>query len=166
MAAQVKSYILAPDWKIPPDGPLFLGSILAKPLDPRGCLNLQNSILVPQVDTYCVHNFGYKASEDLQRNHSIGIFAKFLLFLGVGVDMSTSGGKGTIGKGTIKHLQTQWFIPSRTYTSSSLISDAIWPEISEGGLRNLYMVVGIQTAFDASLSTSTTKNPGLTHLYA
>ncbi|KAH7317056.1 hypothetical protein B0I35DRAFT_434472 [Stachybotrys elegans] len=160
----VRTYFLAPNWTTapPPDGPIKLGHILDNltefvPLNRRGVLE------VPQDDQNLVDTkSGFTASRSQLISGELGLVARVLGLVGVGVGAGAYSRKDKSDVLSCKNLDTLTFDPTTEYIAKSVKLPEVNQFLEYGGFkRPVYMVTGLKIARESSLQSSRSKEKGL-----
>lgn len=156
MAAVRPTYMLAPNWDIPPDGALPLGIIIADPRDPLLALNRPTRIPVPQVEVTSMKHPGWKRTYSELLSGRIGIWSNFLAsVLGIGADVAWKGHRDTDKVYKCDELETIYWQPSNEYITQSLQIPAVEEYLADSWLNSIYIVTGLKIAWGGSIETST-----------
>lgn len=91
MANRVPCFFYAPTWDFPPGGPIKLGNVLASVKTPE--LPLYTARLPAEDEVFSTEKRQVEFSLEKQREGKFSIVTRFLSFLGVGVDVGTSGSR-------------------------------------------------------------------------
>jgi len=152
-----KSYFLATDLSLPPDGPLRLGSILSRPSDGLSILNRDNYIPVPDQDVSPpVIQTNFRSISRSTDSSGMSLWAKFLQVQGLaGVDNSTIVKTGF----SCKELATLSFFPKDDYVKEAVDSAPVQKYLSGGLLsRPVYLVTGLKIARGVQQEVSRSKH--------
>lgn len=148
--AQIKTYLLAPNFTYKPSGPIQLGSIIADPLRPTKTLSskLADST-APAVET--VIEYDHVLSQGRERSVRTGLWAHFLQsVVGGGVNASRDAEASTTYQ--IDRLETKYLrdLPSETELRTRLDEPRVRAVISAsrvfGRHAPVYMVSGLKIA--------------------
>lgn len=160
----VKTYILAPNWTTapPPDGPIKLGHLLDD-LTEFVPLNRDSIVTIPpghlnKVDT----KDGFKTSRTKLVSGELGIFAKVvgLVGIGVGADMYYHKDKNDVL--SCKTLDTMTFDPTADYIVGAMDLPEAKKYMQGSKFKApLYMVTGLKIARGGSLDSNSSQGKGI-----
>jgi len=156
------TYIVCPNLCIPPSGPLQLGHILKCPFDTEvSPLNLRCLVPIPPTDLFTPDvKTGFCAGRSELKSSSLGIWARFLSVLRVGLHASKQAQSDDILR--ISTLETHTFDPSDEYVKQSMQMPHIQAYLAERRDRvTLYMVTGVKIARGVAMALSDSKATGI-----
>jgi len=153
MASAIKTYFLVSGWDFPV-GSITLGSIIDSPSIPQPTLfSCEPSIIDTPIFPTSKSNFSTTIRTS-RRGH-FGLFAKFLQIFGVGGEASVKFHHSRIEKYSFKHMETNWFIPSRAFIKKAAESADVVNFLKQTDYADpVYMITGIKTVEGASITTS------------
>ncbi|GAB7353913.1 hypothetical protein MBLNU459_g4259t1 [Dothideomycetes sp. NU459] len=159
MASRIPTYILAPNWDIPVDGPVALGSIVADPRNPTASLNKATRVPIPAGEVVRMNKQRWsRTSRDLLEGR-VGIFATFLApLLGVGADVAASAHRHGDDVYSCDVLETAYFDPDDRYIADSLALPMVKRYMSQR--RSVYMVTGCKIARGGAIETTAGRGHG------
>ncbi|KAK5633835.1 hypothetical protein RRF57_009549 [Xylaria bambusicola] len=155
MTTPAKTYFLAADLSLPPDGPLRLGSILSRPSDSLSILNRDDYVPVPDQDVSSVINTDFRIISR-STDSGMGLWTKFLQVHGLArVDNSTIVKTDF----SCKELETLSFLPKDNYIRKAVDSEPVQKYL-RGGLfrRPVYLVTGLKIARGVRQEVSRSKH--------
>jgi hypothetical protein len=147
MTSKTKTYILAPNFALPPDI-IPLGSVIANPLKPERALNKGALAPIPPSEICTRKIASFFVSTARLREKKLGIFASFLAgVLGIGAEVGVSTDANADSVYKIESLETRYFQPGRVFIYEALQSQgvknfgkmAFWE-------KPVYMVTGVKVA--------------------
>ncbi|KAJ1327388.1 hypothetical protein MN608_06715 [Microdochium nivale] len=165
MSSQVKSYILAPTWDYPPNGPLKLGSIIVSPSQPVPAL-----LSLPQPPTAATTSNSFSTtkhdvswSHEKQLSGHFGIWTSFLQFMGVDVGLEMSRGRSDV-------FEFDTMVTEERYPDDEAVAAAVTSSpramqfLARHGLRpqkGLFVIVGVKTVSGARVRRKTLSETGV-----
>lgn len=158
MANQVKNYFLAPSTDYPPNTVLSLGNVVISPKRAVPAL-----ALAPKSSPHPSQISSSKSDFQWTRNHTssvkLGVWAKFLEFLDLGVSTDTSNTRQEVY--SFAQMDTTEFFPDDEYVRDALNAPAV-KQYSERQRfsKSVYMVVGIKSVQGATVKTIRSSDRG------
>jgi hypothetical protein len=154
----MKTYLQAPDFDTPPDGPIVLGHILTNPSKPYESINADDRLEVPKGILYQSTKTGLTASAKWDRELKVGIWAQ-ILEGAYGGGIGTKNSKGTDDSLAVNALETSFIWPALAATKQYFKDSLNLPGVREflQGSRYkkpVYMVVGLKIARKGASMTS------------
>ncbi|KAI1459018.1 hypothetical protein F4805DRAFT_422343 [Annulohypoxylon moriforme] len=150
---EVPTYRRAPNFSIPSNGPLRLGTVVEdlKELQP---LNESDRVEVPTENTYRTRDKGFSTTLEKVREHDLGVVARIFGIEGLGGEVGTSFQKNRETAIYVRELETEFFYPSTKYIAETLASEGIktYMEITRKKFP-VYMITGLKIAHGASWSS-------------
>ncbi|KAK5003850.1 hypothetical protein LTR28_009669, partial [Elasticomyces elasticus] len=150
--AQVKTYLLAPNFTFQPGGPIALGNIIADPSDPTYVLSyLDTAVSNPEIvsTTELEHNI----SRSRGGSAHASVWAQFLQT--ASANISSQGSKDVITRYTTSALETRYFkvYPTDEDVKERIKAEKVQAAIKAGlfGDQPVYMVTGVKIARDFAL---------------
>ncbi|KAK2011877.1 hypothetical protein LZ32DRAFT_648275 [Colletotrichum eremochloae] len=140
----IKTYILAPNYKHGPDGPIQIGSIIADPFQPAKPLS--KLAVTPAIKTTFHH--GLEATYTTGRNLSLSLWAHILDAAGVGVGASRS--RDAVESLTVERLETRYLAEEPVDDDPELIRRLEEPRVQaaiKGGIFGrapVYLISGVK----------------------
>jgi len=149
-----RTYIPAPNCDYPPGGSIALGRILTDPFDPGTCLNPDGPLPFPQNMPKQLHT-KEDWKHEKQRSHGglIGLWAKFLQFIGVTVEANVgwSSSKGDVYE--FDELFTEFIDPTPEYIENSVLDLPVAKHIIDSAFKDpVYMITGVKIAKGAAVA--------------
>lgn len=155
MAAERPSYMLAPNWDFPPDGPIALGSLIKNPKRPDRALNSSTRVEIDKSRIITTKRTGWSLARGDLRLGRVGLWASFLApILGVGADIATSASRDSNDVYKCDELETRYFAPEDTYIGSCLCSPATKAYTDSHWWKSIYMITGLKIAYGATMETT------------
>lgn len=161
MSNAVKTYFLAPNWDLPPGGPVVLGSIIANPRKPERSLNKSKQVTIPSNNILTSYKSNWQATRVELRASRVGIWASFLQLVGIGGDIDFNHKHDTNEVYKCERLETESFQPDDAYIHDSLQNpmvksyiEASWP------VAPVYMIIGIKIAQGFNVTSGDVKGHG------
>ena len=152
-----KSYFFPPQWNYQVRGTIALGSIIANPKHPQSSLNDEEmpGYVMPKLPRLVVDHpkpdFKVKLTDNTEVSASIG--TSLLQLFGFGVDLKAALGKTLVYQIEAKNLLTQEIDPKPTYVEACFKHPEVERVLRESKFRReLYMIVGIMSVTDATVS--------------
>lgn len=160
----IKTYILAPNWTTapPPDGPIKLGHILDNltefvPVNRNEVVEIPTNYL-NKVDV----KDGFRTSRSTLVSGELGVFAKVLGLLGVGVGTDIYYQKDKNDVLSCKTLETMTFDPSASYIADTMALPEVKKFIQGSRFKApVYMVTGLKIGRGGSLQSSSSTDRGM-----
>lgn len=162
MANEIKNYFLAPSWDYPPNGPIALGNIVEAPdeIVPPLYAHTPTDTDPPVIAS---SKYGVDWSRAKSNEGSFGVWAKFLQFLGLGVDV---GANSTSLTETIYHFEridTEESFPDEDAIRKRMASPTVKTYLEKSAFRSdVYMIVGIKKVTGVMMKAITGKEGGTT----
>jgi hypothetical protein len=158
----IKTYILAPNFDIPAEGPnaMTLGHIISDPTTPDIALNKSTVAPFPaDVFPTSISKPGWTGTICQIRSKKFGIWARFLESIGLGGEISSS--RNTDSYFEFESLETKYFNPTDDYVKESMKSEGVHRFIKAGRYKKpVYMITGLKIARGASALGSETSSHG------
>jgi hypothetical protein len=158
MANQVKNYFLAPSTDYPPNTVLSLGNVVISSKRAVPALALAPLSFPPpsQISSS-------KSDFQWTRNHTssvkLGVWAKFLEFLDLGVSTDTSNTRQEVY--SFAQMDTIEFFPDDEYVRTALTAPAVKHYLERQRFsKSVYMVVGIKSVQGATVKTIRSSDRG------
>jgi hypothetical protein len=157
-----RSYILAPNFDCPPEGPIAIGRIITDPFSPETCLNAGGPIPIPS--SIRIHQT-FKAdweSSRLSDDHRLhGIWGQFLSVFGVGGDAGVGLNRLENTAIHAKRLETRFIEHTDgldEWINKIMREPAVEKAIKRAKCeKNLYLVVGVKIVSGASMTKADSK---------
>ncbi|KAB8221627.1 hypothetical protein BDV33DRAFT_202364 [Aspergillus novoparasiticus] len=149
-----KTYFFPPNFDYPPNGFLWPGRILTDPFDPGTCLNRGDLPAYPD-DTPLRESFkiDWNCGEELKRTGLVGLWLRFLQFVGIEASGSISWSLGNTDLYTIPKLETKFIEPSKEFIEDSVMKPEVVACLTETNFETpVYMVTGVKVAYGASMA--------------
>jgi hypothetical protein len=158
MANQVKNYFLAPSTDYPPNTVLSLGNVVISPKRAVPAL-----ALAPKSSPHPSQISSSKSDFQWTRNHTssvkLGVWAKFLEFLDLGVSTDTSNTRQEVY--SFAQMDTTEFFPDDGYVRTALTAPAVKQYLErQRSSKSVYMVVGIKSVQGATVKTIQSSDRG------
>jgi len=160
-----KAYILAPNCDYAPDRDIVLGLIWTDPLDPGSCINASKVTAFPDnKEPNYTYKTDWKHEKTRERGGLVGIWAKFLQFLGLDAEASFkwSNSDGSVYK--FDKLDTFSFEPTPAYVKTSVTGNDV-EEFIKAPENNyqvpVYMVTGLKIARGAESAITHARELGV-----
>jgi hypothetical protein len=150
-----KTYYFPPNFDYPPKGFLWPGRILTDPFDPVSCLTREIEVPPYPADTPLRESFKIDWNGDTERKRSglIGLWLRFLEFVGIETSASISWSKGDADLYTIPRLETKFIEPSKDYIEERAMLPEVASFIVETDFKKpIYLVTGVKVAYGASMA--------------
>jgi hypothetical protein len=158
MADAVKSYFLAPRFDWGADGPVRLGNIVANPSTPHEPKNIE---LFPLPTIHESEYLNWKDEKTRRLNGTMGIWAQFLQFLGLGGEVSIDFGESKKDVHQFDKLVTRYIIPEDAYIEERMQDQKVHDFLEEHKFKKrVYLITGIKIACKPVASTVVTKEFG------
>ncbi|KAL2833778.1 hypothetical protein BDW59DRAFT_138164 [Aspergillus cavernicola] len=152
------TFLPAPNFNIPPppECPLVLGQILARPDDPLYPLNAGN--VIAPLDGPLITSppaTGFSASRSQLKERGFKVWAKLSDLFPVGANGQVGSRSGMEDLFTIERVETSFFLPSPAYLEESLKCEAVRRYLDGSRWRkSLFIVTGIKVARNAKVRSS------------
>lgn len=155
MANETKSYFFPPQWNYQLGGPIALGNIIADPKKPQICLNDEDPNRPPLPRLTVDHSKpDFKAKIVADTSVSAGIGTSLLQIFGFGVDLSAEHGKKRTYVIDARDILTQEIEPKDSFVEACFKDPATERYLrSKRFRREVYMITGVISATDATVST-------------
>jgi len=155
-----KTFIPAPNCEYPPNGSIRLGVILSDPFDPGTCLNPDGPLPFP--DNMPIQKPDPKTnwvqSAPSERGGLIGLWARFLEFIGIEAELSFSWESSKGNAYEFKEMQAEFFDPTMQYTEESVLNPPVARYIKENRFHKpVYMITGVRIVKGADVAFSRSK---------
>jgi hypothetical protein len=160
MANEIKNYFLAPSWDYPRNGPITLGNIVRTP----------DKIVPPlyahkPTDSDPPINLSSKTGVDWSRakaaEGSFGVWAKFLQFLGVGLDIGVDFKNADDRIYHFERIDTEEFFPDEEAIRKRMATPAVKSYLEKSRFRKeVYMIVGIKRVTGANVKSTVERERG------
>ncbi|KAI1385109.1 uncharacterized protein F4822DRAFT_417329 [Hypoxylon trugodes] len=158
---EIPTYRRAPNFSIPPNGPLKLGTIVEdlKELLP---LNQSKQVDIPAGNTYYTKDKGFSITFEKIREHELGAVARIFGLESLG-EIGTKYQRNAETAVYIRELETSHFYPSVEYIGASLALGDVktYMEVTKKRYP-VYMITGLKIAHGASWSLSRDSSVGAT----
>ncbi|KAI1657906.1 hypothetical protein F4813DRAFT_358362 [Daldinia decipiens] len=157
---EVPTYRRAPNFSIPPDGPLQLGTVVEdlRFLEP---LNETERVEISPDHTYRRKDAGFNTALGKLHQHEINIIARILGIEGLGGEVSGSHQKSKDTAVYAREVETTYFYPSPEYIAATMALPSIHTYMSVTHKKYaVYMITGLKIAYGASWSNSASKRSG------
>jgi len=156
----VKTYILAPNFDIPADGPnaLKLGHIISDPMTPNIALNKSQVVPFPKdLIPSSTKKSGWTGTISQLRAKKFGLWARFLEIFGLGGEVSVHSNSGNENYFTLDSLETTFIDPGEEYVKQSMSAEGVQRFIKASRYNKpVYMITGLKIANGASAIGSET----------
>ncbi|MCJ1443063.1 MAG: hypothetical protein MMC23_003560 [Stictis urceolatum] len=157
-----KSYFLCPhyDYPLPPDSPIFLGSIISKPSLPESSLN---STARPSIASaiYSSHKTNWELVRTRAFEGRLGIWAEFLQLSGLGGDLGGEISRNSERGWKFERMDTEFFNPSAEMIEQQVASQTVQRYIVGGRFkRPVYMITGLKMVHGAKVGEKNSKGHG------
>ncbi|KAL2067622.1 hypothetical protein VTL71DRAFT_15718 [Oculimacula yallundae] len=156
-----KTYFLVPTRDTPPNGPIFLGSIIKSPRSPELSVNGKTSPLLSALDVVVTKVIDSSRQITHNGKGKTGVWVEFLSGMGIGAEVS--GNWDDIEQSTYKfdELITQTIAPSFAEIVAIFNEPDVQQFLKDSRFRdNLYMITGIKIARGADIAVSKIKSKG------
>ena len=158
MSNEVKRYIAVGHKDCLPNTSIVLGNIIVDPSKPEEPLNASSRIPVPDDLIQRPYQKGWKEENDKQRAVTVGLYTKFLSFLGPSADVKYGIERGDKSSLEVGRLQTEYFEPNLSYITQSLSTSPVLEFINKTDFKKrLYMIIGTKVAYGAKAGSSKTR---------
>ena len=160
MANLVKSYFLAPQWHHKPGGAITLGSIVVDPKAPHVSYTKDSSVQLPALSVD--HKTApFQITLENSTKKQTGLSADILSALGVGGSIALNLSKSKSITISAREVQTQEIHPTYAY-GDAMIQQGDVQRYLEGKRfkKDVYMVVGLKIAKNATIGTYTERGHG------
>ncbi|KAK1245160.1 hypothetical protein MKX08_004789 [Trichoderma sp. CBMAI-0020] len=167
MAKQMKTYFLCPTSDFippPPEGGLFLGSIIPSTSVPESSFNREARVPLvnersPMIET------DWKKSFSTANKVSLGVFAQFLQTAGVGPEVDYDGSSKASSTFAFDELTTVSFEPTPEYVVEAMKAPTVQYWLNEPRQRfspivSLYLVTGMKLVKGAKIKYSSSESTG------
>jgi hypothetical protein len=157
-----KTYFLPPDFDAPPppDGPIRLGNIISKPLDPFYTLNSNNPATPLSSLTYTTPKTSFRATRNKMRSGEAGVWVKVL----ESFDFKMVGKYEKCAEDlfVVDRIETEFFVPSREYLMDSVGVKGVGDFLKAGRWKKLdvFIITGIKVARGAKIVLGKKKEVG------
>ena len=160
-----KTYFLAPNVDYPPSSNISLGRIWTDPFDPGTCINPDGPLPFPSnMQVQHGHKTDWRNETDGQHKRVIGIWARFLQFVGIDAEASIAWHNSNGDKYKFKRLDTDFIDPTMEYYTQSVLAPSVAEYIVETNFRkSIYMITGVKIARGAHVEQARSEGAG-THL--
>lgn len=160
MSNKVKTYFLVPGWDFPV-GSIQLGSIIANPSFPHRSFT-ENDVISIDTKVYLSDKYDFSTTLDKSKSNKFGLWAQFLQIFGLGAEASVSFDKGAIDTYAFQHMQTAWFLPSKSFVNARVKNTNAVDFLEQTNFRkHLYIITGLKTVEGASVTTVNSKGRGV-----
>ncbi|KAI0898298.1 hypothetical protein F4806DRAFT_493957 [Annulohypoxylon nitens] len=159
---EVPTYRRAPNFSIPPNGPLKLGTIVEdlKELQP---INEYDRVEVPAKIIHSTKDKVFSTTLEKVREHKLGVVARILSIEGLGGEISSNFQKKEDTALYARELETEFFYPSTDYIATTLASESIKAYMGSTHKRYpIYMITGLKVVHGASWTSSKSGGFGAT----
>ena len=159
MANAIKTYFLAPTWDYPPNGPIALGNIIAKPSNPAQPLNATDRLPIP-INSLIEPTFktDWEWVKDKLREGKIGIWARFLEALGIKVDVGVSYDGSNDETYAFDRMETSMFRPTDEYVKESMRAPGVVRFVQKSNYKKpVYMITGLRIVHGAQVKSLKSK---------
>ncbi|KAM0518965.1 hypothetical protein ACHAPE_003956 [Trichoderma viride] len=153
MANQIAYYYFAPTWDFPPSGPLQLGNVLMSMKKPERALY---TAPLPNA-TEIITSESDKVDFTLEKLKAgkFSILTRFVKFLGLGVEISTSWDNGNEVAFTFKGLETTFFVPTLPWLEKCLANPSVQRYLDKCRYKKpVYIITGLKTVTGAAIKTN------------
>jgi hypothetical protein len=155
-----KTYFLPADFDNPPEGPIRLGNVIAKPLDPLYTLNKNTPVTPLDSQIYSTPKNTFKATRGKMRSGEAGVWAQIL----ESIDFKIQGKYERSAEDTyiIDTIDTSFFVPSIEYLQKSVAPQGVVNHLKASRWRNpdLFVITGIKVAKGAKIVLGKKKSVG------
>lgn len=156
MSNKVKTYFLVPGWDFP-IGSIQLGSIIANPSFPHRSF-IENDAISIDTKVHLSDKYDFSTTLDKSKSNKFGLWAQFLQIFGLGAEASVSFDKGSIDTYAFEHMQTSWFLPSRSFVTACVKNTNVVDFLEQTNFRKpLYIITGLKMVEGASVTTVNNK---------
>lgn len=160
MSNKVKTYFLAPGWDFP-IGSIQLGSIIASPSFPHRSF-IDNDGIAIDTKVHFSDKYNFSTTLDKSKFNKFGLWAQFLQIFGLGAEASVSFDKCSIDTYAFQHMQTAWFLPSKTFVDACVKNTNVVDFLEQTNFRKpFYVITGLKTVDGASVTTVNSKGHGI-----
>lgn len=160
MSNKVKTYFLVPGWDFP-IGSIQLGSIIANPSFPQRSFTENDAISI-DTKVHLSDKYNFSTTLDKSKSNKFGLWAQFLQIFGLGAEASVSFVKGSIDTYAFEHMQTSWFLPSRSFVAACVKNTNVVDFLEQTNFRKpLYIITGLKMVEGASVTTVNNKGRGV-----
>jgi hypothetical protein len=145
--AQVKTYLLAPNFTFRPDGPIALGNIIADPFKPKRALSTLDPLKPsPAIET--ILDYDYIINREKGQNSHLGVWLRFLETLRAG--LQAKHGHEVLTQYKMDSIETSYFKsdPTEEEIAERVKTPRVRTAMRSGifGSRPVYMITGIKVA--------------------
>ncbi|UKZ85977.1 uncharacterized protein TrAFT101_001817 [Trichoderma asperellum] len=156
-----KTYFLCPTSDFirpPPDGPLFLGSIIASTKAPDASFNRATSVPLVNVEPPIVET-DWKKTVSAESKGGFGVYAQFLKNSGLGPEVEFDHSNKISSIFAFDEMTTVSFEPTPEYVAEAMKSSAVQYWLTEPRQRfspivSLYLVTGLKLVRGAKIKYS------------
>ncbi len=146
-----KTYMLPPNFDIPPDGPIRLGNVIAKPWDPTYTLNRNTPVAPLDSESFTTAKNTFIATCSKMQSGEAGVWAQGL----ESIDFNIKGSYEKNAEDTyiIETIDTSFFVPTTEYLQKSVAAEGVlnYLKASRWRKRDIYVVTGIKIAKGAKI---------------
>ncbi|KAL6910521.1 hypothetical protein GGI43DRAFT_390375 [Trichoderma evansii] len=162
-----KTYFLCPTSEFirpPPDGPLFLGSIIPATTIPASSFNRATSVpLVNEAPPVIVTD--WKKTVSAETKLGLGVYAQFLKSAGMGPEVNFERSNKTASVFAFDEVKTVSFEPTPEYVAEAMKAPAVQLWLKEPRQRfspivSLYLITGLKLVKGAKIKYSTSESSG------
>lgn len=144
-------WFLAPR-DVAPDSTIVLGKLIVDPFSPEGPPYLAPALPVSPSER-TEFNYPWTHEKENERGGTLGLFASFMSYVGVGGELSANLKFGGSLKIEVDRLQTLKFEPSDDYLEKSLNLDKNLQFLKDNKYRKpVYIVTGTKTAYSGRVT--------------
>ncbi|EHK47892.1 hypothetical protein TRIATDRAFT_290393 [Trichoderma atroviride IMI 206040] len=164
----LRTYFLCPTSEFirpPPDGSLFLGSIIPSTSVPESSFNRETSLPLVNVDQPVIET-DWKKTVSAENKFGFGVYAQFLKCSGLGpeVDFDRSSKRSSIF--AFDEVTTVSFQPTPEYVTEAMKAPTVQYWLNEPRQRfspivSLYLVTGMKLVKGANIKYSSSESTGI-----
>lgn len=156
-----KTYFLAPTRDSPPNGPIFLGSIIKSPRSPEITLNGKKSPILKTLEILETSLSNSTRQLSKTSNGKSGVWAEFIDGMGIGGEISGNWDNSEIATYKFDELITRTIAPDLEEVDLMFKEPSIQKAIKDSRFRdNLYMITGIKIARGADVAIEKIRSRG------
>jgi len=155
-----KTYFLPADFDSPPDGPIRLGNVIAKPLDPLYTLNKNTPVAPLDSQAYATPKNSFKATRGKMRSGEAGVWAQILE--SIDFKIQTKYERSAEDTYIVDTIDTSFFVPSIEYLQQSVAPQGVAHHLKASRWRNpeIFVITGIKVAKGAKIVLGKKKSAG------
>lgn len=167
MAKFMKTYFLCPTSEFippPPDGPLFLGSIIPSTSVPESSFNKEARVPLVNVKSPMIEK-NWKKTFSVADKRTLGVYAQFLRTAGVGLEVDVDNSSKASSAFAFDELTTVSFEPTPEYVAEAMRAPTVQYWLNEPRQRfspivSLYLVTAMKLVKGAKIKYSTSESTG------